>query len=212
MDDPVTIWLHRLRDVDGDAADGLWNHYCSRLRALARSRLPAATRRVYDEDDAAVSAFFSLCRGLRDGKFSAVSDRDDLWRLLVVITARKVSHRIRDDGRKKRGGRHPVVSIFADSSQSGGVIEIEGREPTPEFAAEVVETCDMLFEQLPEDMMREIASKKMEGFSNAEIAEDLRIGKRTVERKLNLIRHIWDQSISQTPSGESSKNDEPGRT
>lgn len=195
MDDPVTIWLHRMRDADADAADGLWNHYCSRLRVLARSRLPSATRRVYDEDDAAASAFFSLCRGLRDGRFSAVGDRDDLWRLLVVITARKVSHRIRDDGRRKRGGQYLVASIFGGSSQSGGMLDIEGREPTPEFAAEVAETCDLLFGQLPEDMMREIASKKMEGYSNAEIAADLKIGKRTVERKLNLIREIWNQTL-----------------
>ena len=154
------------------------------------------------EDDAATSAFYTLCRGLQDGRFTAISDRDDLWKLLVVITARKVSYRLRSDGRQKRGGDHNIISMFAGSAQSGTAIEVAGREPTPEFAAEVAETYDLLFDQLPETLMKDIASKKMEGDSIADIAAQLNVGRRTVERKLSLIRSLWSRIITEEAAGD----------
>jgi hypothetical protein len=36
-------------------------------------------------------------------------DRDNLWRLLVVITARKAAHQIRDETHQKRGGAAMVA-------------------------------------------------------------------------------------------------------
>lgn len=71
-----------------------------------------------------------------------------------------------------------------------------GAEPTPSFAAEVAEECRVLLEKLGDDELKQIALAKLEGFSNAEIAE--RIGKSlaTVERKLKLIRKTWDPATN----------------
>lgn len=195
-DDPITLWLNDLRQLDDGAANKLWNHYCSRLRTFARSRLPDNVRRVYDEDDAAVSAFFSLCRGVKHGRFPALGDRNDLWRLLVVIAARKVRRRQEYENRRKRGGGGGDLSrIFTDASDLSGLKRLPSREPTPEFAAEVAETCDALFRHLSDDSLRDVARGKLEGFTNQEIAEQLDIGLRSVERKLHLIRQIWQTEI-----------------
>ena len=48
--------------------------------------------------------------------------------------------------------------------------------------------------QLDDGELQEIATEKMQGFTNAEIAEDRGCSERTVERKLNLIRKIWEAS------------------
>src|SRR3954449_262565 len=88
----VTLWLGALKGGDLDAAQPLWERYFAQLVRLARARLLAAPRAAADadEEDAALSAFDSFCGGAARGRFPRLVDRDELWRLLVVLTARKV--------------------------------------------------------------------------------------------------------------------------
>ncbi len=51
-----------------------------------------------------MSAFASFCNGVERGRFPRLANRDDLWRLLVTITARKSMHLARDERSQKRGG------------------------------------------------------------------------------------------------------------
>ena len=46
-------------------------------------------------------------------------------------------------------------------------------------------------DRLDDETLRQIAIRKMEGETNAEIARDLGVQPRTVERKLRLIRELW---------------------
>ena len=73
---------------------------------VARGKLKRMRRTTADEDeeDAAPSAFNSFCAGAAGGGSRKLADRDDLWRLLVVITARKAIAQANRQGRKKRGG------------------------------------------------------------------------------------------------------------
>src|SRR5215471_3593733 len=104
----VTHWIGRLRAGDQAAAQPLWERYFSQLVGLARKRLQGTPRRAADEEDAALSAFDSVCRGIERLRFPQLVDRDDLWRLLVVITARKALAQAQREGRKKRGGGRVV--------------------------------------------------------------------------------------------------------
>src|SRR5262249_62425675 len=92
--------------VIGDAAavQELWGRYFRRLVGLARKKLAGSPRRADDEGDVALSAFDSFCRNAERGLFPQLLDRDSLGRLLVVITARKSAHLLRDEKRLKRGG------------------------------------------------------------------------------------------------------------
>ena len=100
----VTRWLHELVAGDQAAAQELWNRYFQRLVGLARSKLRGAPRRAADEEDVALSAFDSFCRGAEQGRFPRLDDRDNLWRLLVVITERKACDLVQHEHRQKRGG------------------------------------------------------------------------------------------------------------
>ena len=95
----VTRWLHELVAGDQAAAQELWNRYFQRLVGLARSKLRGAPRRAADEEDVALSAFDSFCRGAEQGRFPRLDDRDNLWRLLVVITERKACDLVQHEGR-----------------------------------------------------------------------------------------------------------------
>jgi len=71
-----------------------------------------------------------------------------------------------------------------------------GPEPTPEFAAEMVEAVDRLFKQLDDDELREIALHKLEGYTNEEIANKIGCVLSTIKRRLRLIRKTWQREIA----------------
>ena len=194
----VTQWIDRLKAGDPDAAQKLWERYFRRLVGLARKKLRAAPRRAADEEDVVLSAFDSFCRRAEQGRFPQLHDRRDLWQLLVLLTARKAFELAQHERRQKRGGGavldEAALPCAADSSGRDAPLDkIEGPEPTPAFAAQVAEAYRRLLERLDSPAVRSVALCKMEGFSNEEIAARLGCGLRTVERRLRLIRSIWEQ-------------------
>ncbi len=184
----VSRWLGDLQGGDRAAAEELWRRYFHRLVGLARARLRDLPRRVADEEDVALSAFDSFCRNAEHGRFPELADRDGLWRLLVVITARKAAHLRRDAGRQKRGG-----GAEADPAE---VDELIGREPSPAFAAQVAEEVQRLLDRLGDAELRSVALWKMEGYTVEEIAARLGYAARSVKRKLQLIRSLWEKELS----------------
>lgn len=192
----VTHWIGELQAGDDAAALNLWDHYFQRLVSLARQKLEGSPRRAADEEDVALSAFASFCRHAQDGRFPRLRDRDDLWRLLIVITARTALHLVRDEGRQKRGGGVLNQAPPTNGPEAIGLAQLIGREPAPEFAAQVADECRHLLDELGHGELRSVALWKMEGFTNREIAERLGYVTRTIERKLRLIRRIWAKELT----------------
>lgn len=191
----ITAWIGDLRGGQRDAAHDLWCRYYSRLISLARKRLGDSPRRVADEDDVVNRAFNSFCSGAAEGRFPKLNDREDLWQILVMLTARKATDQVKTDRRLKRGaGVVRGESVFLDAFDENELAQIDqvvGHEPTPEFAVQVAEEFDRMLNALDDATLRSVAVAKMEGYSNAEIAERLQVQTRTIERKLRLIREIW---------------------
>jgi RNA polymerase sigma factor (sigma-70 family) len=201
-DDEVTLWLEKLATGDELAARQIWSRYIQQMLWFARKRLVAADRRVADEEDLVLSAFNSLCQRVERGRFPDLKDRQSLWRLLTTIIARKATAQMRRKFSQKRGaGRVSGESVFfqAGASQTAvGLDNVAGAEPTPEFAAAMIEQCSRLLGCLPDDC-RQIALYKLDGFSNDEIAEKLDLAPRTVERKLASIRSAWQEAGVSSP-------------
>lgn len=191
-EDPVTIWIDELRQADESAAEHLWRHFFQQLYDLARKQLNPDTRRVYDEEDAAQSAFTSVCGGIAAGRFPNLQDREGLLRLLLRVTARKVAQRHRFDHRKRRNvSRTLSDSVFADSGESGSIRVLDGvatREPSPEFAAQFVEVCGLFFETLKDPALQAVARLRMDGYTDSEIGQRLDCTRRTVQRRVEAIR------------------------
>ena len=194
----ISRWIAGVKGGDLAAAQPLWERYFARMVDLARARLRASRCRDAgsDEEDAALSAFDSLCVGLARGQFPRLADREDLWRLLVVITTRKVRAQARRRRRQKRGGGHVhAASDLADPGSSDEddddlLARAVGSEPTPEFAAMVAEEYRRLLDRLGDDVLRKVAILRMEGFTTDAIAEQIGCARRTVARQLALIRRI----------------------
>src|SRR5271166_6472385 len=62
----VTRWINQLEAGDLAAAQPLWDRYFQHLVELARRKLGSKPRAKKDEEDVALSAFDSFCRGLKD--------------------------------------------------------------------------------------------------------------------------------------------------
>jgi DNA-directed RNA polymerase specialized sigma24 family protein len=186
----ITRWLAPLQAGDAGAAQKLWEQYFHRLVGLARKKLQGSARQVADEEDVALSAFDTFCRNAQHGRFPQLADREDLWRLLVMLTARKAAHLRRDEGRLKRGGGRQAVP---EERTESCLEEVLSRELTPEFAAEVAEACQRLLASLGDPQLEEVARCKMEGYTTEEIAKRLRCAPRSVKRKVQLIRNLWER-------------------
>jgi DNA-directed RNA polymerase specialized sigma24 family protein len=193
----VSHWIDQLWAGDPAAAECLWGRYFERLVGLARIRLRGTARRAADEEDVALSAFDSFCRGAERGRFPELLDRHSLWRLLVTITLRKAQALRRHEQRQKRGGGdvRGEEELFgaADSDAEAALEQVLGREPDPELAAQVAEECRRLLGRLEDASLQALALLKMEGYTNDELAARMRWGLRTVERKLRLIRTLWKE-------------------
>jgi DNA-directed RNA polymerase specialized sigma24 family protein len=193
----VTRWIGDLKAGDRSVVQPLWDRYFGQLVERARAKLCAfrSPMAVNDEEDVALSAFHSLCEGVRLGRFPRLDDRDDLWRLLVHLTACKAVDRHRQERRQKRGGGDVLreSDLLANGGEDGRnpLERLVGSEPSPEFAAMVAEEYRRRIESLEEPALRLIAERKLACSTNQEIAQELGVSLRTVTLKLELIRKRW---------------------
>jgi DNA-directed RNA polymerase specialized sigma24 family protein len=197
----VSGWLNGIRAGDEADIQRLWDRYFQQLVRLAGKKLPGHARREFDEEDVALSAFHSFCDRVARGQFPQLADRDGLWRLLVTITARKAVSSVRRQNRKKRGGgkvqgESAFFEAGGDEAASDGLAGFLSREPTPELAAQFAEEYDRLIDKLQSPSLKAIALRTLEGQNAEEIASELGTSPRTVHRKLQLIRALWDEEIS----------------
>jgi DNA-directed RNA polymerase specialized sigma24 family protein len=175
----VSLWLAQLKQGNDQCAQELWSRYFHRQAALARKLLAGVPRLAEDGEDVALSAFKSFWVGAVDGRFPQLDNRDDLWRLLATITARK-AYNVARRGRM-RDGKEQVAHDVAPKNLEMG----------PELNVMVRDQLERLFEMLNDDILRVIAYCKLEGLTNEQIARSIDKSVATVERKLAVIRRIW---------------------
>jgi RNA polymerase sigma factor (sigma-70 family) len=190
----VTEWLENLKDGESQAAQKLWERYLHGLLRLARRKLGHRQLHIADEDDIVADVFVDFFRAAEAGQFAKLDDRHDLWQVLVMLTERKVIDQLRRERAAKRNAAQHVSPEAADAAHGhvdqDNISQVSDGEPTPAFAAEAAEHLDILLLALPDDL-RVIATQKLEGYTNSEIATRLHTSLRSVERRLGLIRQIW---------------------
>lgn len=181
----VTEWLGGVRAGDPEAVRQLWRRYCGGLVGVARRRIRGGRCAVADEEDVALDAFEAFCREARRGGFPGLCDRDGLWRVLATIAGRRALNLVRAEARR------PTLAAPADAADPA---------PGPDLAAQVAEEVDRLLGLLGDDALVAVARLKMDGHSTEEVAERLGCVPRTVERKLALIRRLWQAGAGDVPA------------
>ncbi|EGF26868.1 ECF-type sigma factor [Rhodopirellula baltica] len=197
----VSHWIDQVKDGDSIAANQIWQHYYDRLVRSVRNKLFGQNRAVSDEEDIVLSVFDSFYSAAQKGRFPDLSDRDDLWRLLLKMSARKVVDKKRRDHRQRRGGDVQLHSL--DKREDNQTfIEAIGDEPSPEMILMMEESVEQFFSHLGVGQLRDLAGAKLEGYSNAELAARFGCSERTIERRLHLIREKCHQELFDEHSSE----------
>jgi DNA-directed RNA polymerase specialized sigma24 family protein len=197
MSSPGSVSRHiaDLKDGDQAAAGELCKRYFEKLARLARKKLRGASRRVADEEDVVVDVLDSLYRGAQRGHFPLLKDRDDLWRLLTVLTKRKAANQVKREAARKRGGGKVRGGSAFDRAGSAasdrGIQAVAAKDPCPATLGELKEGFHNLLDALEDETLQKIAIWSMEGYTNQEIATQIGRSLSSVDRKLKLIRQKW---------------------
>lgn len=199
----ITRWIAELElgrtdEAANEAQEELWRRYFHRLIGLAKLKLGETPRGAADEEDVATAALSSFFTGMANGRFPRLHDRNDLWPLLAKITSHKALDQQRYLLAEKRGGGR-VRGDSALHANSDSLAPIEN-ELGPDFLAAMNEQCDRLMAALPDEQLRFIARRRLECYTNSEIAKELEVIERTVERRLHLIRSLWSERLRKDTS------------
>jgi DNA-directed RNA polymerase specialized sigma24 family protein len=192
----VTTWLEMLKVGEQDEPTRrLWEAYFERLVRRAHTLLGTRCRTGGDAEDVALSAFGSFVEAVQNKRFPRLDDRTDLWRVLLMLTARKAGKHIRREHAPRRGGGKvvPFSALQAPGDSAPDTPQVPGDEPDPAEAAVLAETFDHLLKVLGKEDLRQVARWRLEGYQNEEIAQRLGRCVGAVERKLKTIRDIWER-------------------
>jgi DNA-directed RNA polymerase specialized sigma24 family protein len=197
----VERWLKGVVEGDAAATEELWNYCFPQLVRFARYKLGGIPRRAADEEDVALDAMDSFCRALREGRFLHLADQNGLRRLLLQMTARKATDLVRREMSTRRG----KASVRGDSAlrgRSAATATYPGRpaDLLPELAVVATDEVERLLGLLEDPQLQAMAVAKMEGRENREIADRLHCSMRTVERRLHLIRTVWEHELVRAAS------------
>jgi RNA polymerase sigma-70 factor (ECF subfamily) len=178
-----------LRRGDPDAARQVFQRFTRRLIGLARARLGKRIDHKEDPEDVIQSVFRSFFLRQRAGEFD-IGGWDSLWSILALITLRKCHNRAayyhadRRDIDREAGPTAPW-----EGAANRHAID---RAPTPEEAAVLAETVEMIMRRLePRD--REILSLHLQGWDPPEIGARVGRARRTVRRVLEQIRQTLER-------------------
>jgi DNA-directed RNA polymerase specialized sigma24 family protein len=191
----VSRCIADLKTGDQAAAGELCKRYFGELVRLARKKLRGASRRVADEEDVVVDVLDSLYRGAQRGRFPLLTDRNDLWGLLTVLTKRKAANQVKRETAWKRGGGKVRGESGFDrvdgAASEPGIQAVAGKAPCPASLGELKEGFHKLLSALEDETLQKVAIWSMEGYTNQEIAKRIGRSLSAVDRKLKLIRDKW---------------------
>lgn len=164
------------------AAEEVFSRYLHRLTALARGRLSGKLAAHLDPEDVVFSAYRSFFVRARAGKF-CWRRSGDLWRILAVITLRKVY---------RQAAFHRAARRRID--RQTGWNDAAASDPAPELAIELADQLEWQLDQL-RPLHRRMMELRLRGWTVAEIAEAVERSERTVRRVLADVQARWEQEL-----------------
>lgn len=201
MSDELGIQLvERWRNGDEEAVNLLYQRYVERMVRIVCGQLKGtAIAARLDPEDVVQSAFFSVFRRMRGGEFQFQND-DELWKLLVTIALNKTRSQVTKNLAARRSiNRETKGDCFAIDES---IIRRVQMQPCISDVLAFRETLDNILKGLAKDDAQ-VVQLRLEGYTQEEIAEKLKITDRTVRRKLAAIR----EKVSQDAIGDPGQED-----
>ena len=183
--------LFQLLQEQGDpqSAKEIWARFFPKLLGLSK-RILTSRDFPLGAEDAVQDAFFQFFRSVQTGKYDHAMNREDLWRVLCMMTVQKSRKQLDREWTAKRGkGLVKLESQLQFNADTNFRLdEAITTLPTAEW--------DLRFSEMLEELndeLREVAIMRLAGYTNSQIKESLVCSLRSVERRLQIIRTIWHQ-------------------
>ena len=172
--------LRRFQNGQVDAATQLYLRYAKRLRALASAQLGRDLAARVDPEDLVQSVFRSFFRRAKEDHYD-VPEGEELWKLLLVIAL----HKIRDAASYHRAAKRDVRTTRGGAAFDEAMMHAAGTDE-----ASLIELSLLIKEVLGQltASQRTIVELRIEGRQVAEIAQETKRSRRTVERALQDFR------------------------
>lgn len=164
--------------MSDDEINRLFEAYLPKLIRLAEQRISTRIQSKFGADDVAATVCRSVFRRFKEGKFR-FDDDAEFWRLLVTVTKRKISHKVRHFSTQSRS--------IADELADTATFLLMAPEPGPSEAVAFEESLRLVNERL-DPQEREVLLMRMEGREYYEIAELLNVSERSVRRKMVVVK------------------------
>jgi len=193
----VSGWIEMIRLGNDEAVKPLLERYFQRLASFADRKLRSGIRTSDDGEDIASHALQSVVRRIALGSYPELSDRNNLWLLLMVAAQRRVIDGQRKEIRWQKN--FAPVQTVTDLMQALNVdLEFQGERDDQSQAFELIEFWDHMLSKLSDQMHRDVAKRKLEGYSNREIAIQLQLTPKKVDRMVQAILERWRSIVDQT--------------
>ncbi len=186
-----SMMLSKLKRGDESAVREVWDRFFEPLQKLALERVNAQDRKTRDEEDLALSAINAFQHCVRNGRYESIDDRNDVWHLLVTIVERKAIDHVRREHAQKRG----AGNVHGDSF-SAGLNHFAEIGLNHEQRVDFLDELHSVMARLDDPSLIKVVNAKIQGFTNAEIAEEIGRSVSSVERKLRLARQIWTEAYA----------------
>ncbi len=175
----ITGWLDSVRNGNDEAAKNIWDRWFDRL---CNRVAPHSLRlRIHDNEDIASDAFADFFRALKEGKFSSLKNRAEIWKLLATIAVRKSAASYRFERAQRRGGGQQVYS-FDEVEKNFSRMTAHRRPITSVLIEELIQSID-------NPALVRVVRLKIEGLENPDIATELGCSIRTVQYMVKDLEH-----------------------
>jgi len=188
---PLPELVESCRRGDQRAAKMLYDRYVGLLLAQAKRRLSQRLASRVEAEDIVQSVFRSFFLRLQKGEYQ-FDQGEDIAKLLLRITVNKTLRQVTYHQAAKRALQQETPQ---PTEANEALIQVAGRDPSPEEAVAYVDEVEHFLKQLPTEARR-IIELRLEGFSEREIAERLQISDRKVRRINERIRELAERDGS----------------
>ena len=193
QDGSVSHWIGRLKNGRDSAARYIWERYRRPMQSLARAELGDSPRSVSDDEDVVIRAFEAFLRRTSEGAYGTMQTRDDLWRLLIAITRTYAWKQSRFLARMRRR-----MTVKDPRANEWMLRQLASSCPPPDVLASVSDSLCVLIDRLEDPELQEVAMGRLNGLTNEEIATSQDRSVRTIERRLVLIRNVWNEQVAES--------------
>jgi RNA polymerase sigma factor (sigma-70 family) len=195
----VTHLLMQLHSPDPATRDRAISELVSRftpeLLDLIAGRMNQRLQARVAPEDILQEVLLSFCNRQRRGEYD-LANRDQFLDLIVTISLHKVCSAARREQRQRRDVRREQSLASLSPTDQSSPDFADPRTTPPDVVAEIAEEIERLLAGLPTEC-REVALLRLEGYTTEEIARKVDRTPRTVERRLERVRELWGEGMSE---------------